>query len=242
MKYKILEKDVIYGNKVDEGSFAEIYKGKYNGEDICIKRYFDQCLPDFYDEKRMKILCEMNKGVSSDIILPMYILQKGGKSLGYISRLIENKSNFYSFFSNMSLNDKIKYLTDVKELINKMHSYGIIHGDIHGGNVIFGEYNKPYIIDFDNCSIGDCQIDKHMTSDLVEKYLYYNDIGKDVDVFKFNILTYAVLNNVQSILVRCEINNNNFGIFNTKDAIDICRCAGEVRKTNEYLIDYVRTR
>lgn len=51
-----------------------------------------------------------------------------------------------------TLFDKTKrersYTQDVLELVAKMHNNNVFHGDLHSGNMMIGERNKPWVIDF----------------------------------------------------------------------------------------------
>lgn len=53
-----------------------------------------------------------------------------------------------------------RLIEEIKSLPTDSESYGVIHGDLHEGNLLYSEGNKLAVIDFDDCEYG------HFISDI----------------------------------------------------------------------------
>ena len=141
-KYKILE-------KIGEGSFGQVYRGKYfrTGEEVAIKR-IEKSKGSFKHEIK---ICNYLRGKSgiynirwygSDLNYYYVIFDLLGKSLSeYLMTTSENK------FSPSTVRYLGKQILDIIEYI---HSKGIIHRDIKLDNFMMDRKNlcQVYLIDY----------------------------------------------------------------------------------------------
>ena len=126
----------------------------------------------------------------------------------------------------------------LKENIKNMHENGIIHGDLHGGNILI-ENGIPIIIDFDNvtCSFNKTNIED--TNDLAKEFILKYGVIKELDIHLFNILTFSIINDCDLMLTRREILKNNFKYFDNEKAKEICNrlFLDSDKPNNKFLID-----
>lgn len=81
---------------------------------------------------------------------PVLFASKGGVfyKAWLVTREVKNSKNFMDF----CINDKEKaigLLQPICENIGKLIVSSIYHIDLHPGNIIINQFNKPYILDFD---------------------------------------------------------------------------------------------
>ena len=103
-----------------------------------------------------------------------------------------------------------------------MHENGIIHADLIGSNIMVSNLGLPCIIDFDNASYQNHKTCIYDVCDLSQSFIKQYGVEKEMDIFLFNILTFAIINECEFYLCRRNIFNENFGYFNNGDAKKIC--------------------
>lgn len=74
-----------------------------------------------------------------------------------------------------------------------MNSLGIIHADLHPGNILFCK-NNVKICDFDSCKYMEFPANEY--NDYSSRYLLHNPISSSIDIYNFNIVTASILYNV----------------------------------------------
>lgn len=211
---------------------TQIFNVTYNNKKYILKNKNDK----IYSNKKIKLLSNIN---DKNIITPKYIVKENNKTVGYLSNYIKGETIAHS---NLDYNDKIYYLKKTKEIIEKLHyKYNIIHGDLHGGNIIINNKNV-FLIDFDNCNINEYYIKKKYCLEQVEKYIDNFGINYNLDIFTFNITTYSILYNCPFQLVRRNIYQENYGFNNSPKVKKICKdlLLENNNINNEYLIDYIK--
>lgn len=216
------------------GSFSTIQKCEYNGKFYMYKK-FDNI--NFF-KKNMKKFQKLNEIDNEYLVMPEYFVFDDYEQEynAYLTKFI----NYQKSSVIKTLDDKIVRLNAIKNNINKMHDLGIIHGDLHFGNILLdvNSYQNK-IIDFDNCSYENYKINKNYVLDYTNLYMSKYGVNKGLDIFLFNLITYSVLNNSPYFQTRLRINNKMYGIFNNVDGRRVCDNLLLENKifSNEYLID-----
>ena len=216
------------------GSFSTIQKCEYDGQ-VYVYKKFDNI--NFF-KKNMKKFQKLNEIDNDYLVMPAYFVFDDYEQVcnAYLTRFIKYKTSSVI----MTLDDKVERLNTIKNNIKKMHDLGIIHGDLHFGNILLDENSyQNKIIDFDNCSYKNYKINKKYVADYTNVYINKYGINKGLDIFLFNLITYSVLNVSPYYQSRLRINNEIYGIFDTNDGRKVCNDLLLQNKTfsNEYLID-----
>lgn len=141
-KYKIIE-------KIGEGSFGEVYKGKYNrtGEKVAIKR-IKKTKGSFKHEIK---ICNYLHGKSG-----IYNLRWYGSDKEYYYVVFDLLGKSLLEYIRTSPTNKltpatVKYLgKQILNIIEYIHNKGIIHRDIKLDNFMMGatDQNQVYLIDY----------------------------------------------------------------------------------------------
>lgn len=226
-----------------EGSFSEVHQVEYDDEMFAYKKFYDK---DFVKknklEEKFDILTKKNLKHS---VTAEYLVDNKSGCCGYLTKPL-NKGDFSVIRKRK---DIYETLLRLKESINEIHCNGIIHGDIHSGNVLF-EKGNTFLIDFDNCKFENNKGLKpnfKMFSSPAREFIKRNGIIKNLDIYMFNVLTYSLLNggsyrssNINSVfkIVKESIINQKYGLFCNKESIKICNDLCNF-KANDYLIDTI---
>lgn len=231
----IKEKELSFFKPIAYGTFADIYTVDINGKTFCYKKFLDSIDNDF--ASRLEKSTQMD--VCDNLVFPKLLVDDYGYK-GYVTDYFPYYNINLLKYAN--IDDKITILKNVKNLIEKMHKdYKIIHGDLHSGNIMFDSKSKDcVIIDFDACSFNDISIDRNHTNEYVQSYMYYNGVDFSMDIFMFNLNTFAIMNNAGNISDAFnDIFLEKYGVFNNECGIDVCNKAYKLQRTENYLIDYI---
>ena len=114
-----------------------------------------------------------------------------------------------------------------------MHDFNVVHGDLHSGNLLVNDDFDTFIIDFDYSKNIDFK--NHVVS-LSKKYMDRNTYDKDVDKYLFNVVTYAVLNNVSFNSALWYINTECGNLFLDKRINKELQLTKKF-KCKDYLVD-----
>lgn len=219
--------------EIKSGSFGDVQKCTYGNKTYALKTFHRK---GYYDTRMQKKLDALQDVNVNGLITPKYTVYNE-KPIGYLT-LYSDAPKFLSI-KKLDTKDKVKALMKVRKLIEKMHDAGIIHTDLHPGNI---KYNgNPFIIDFDNSVYKKFKcISKH-GNDYMMEYAEKYGIDKDLDIAMFNFLTFYILNDVSYYpLVSNEIRFGKYGVFEDKDAIEICKSLTLDKKPIPfYLIDLI---
>lgn len=211
INYKDIE---FIDNKLNYGSFGINRKCTFNGEVYAFKEFYED---SYLKGKKMK-LSLLNNIDEERFLIPKYWVKKDGRKKGYLTRFNHGKN-----IDEYSSNDlKLKYdlLKDAKDTILLMHEYKIIHSDISGFNLMI-DNNKTSIIDFDNCFYEGFLPNINHTNDYAYDFIKKYGVIKELDIFMFNLITFSILNDISIHKIRSNIVLENYGYFNTKDAINL---------------------
>lgn len=217
-----------------EGSYAIVKKCEYDDKIYAYKKFTDQK----YLSKNISKIENLSTIDYDWGILPKFLIydDKSSKIDGYLSDFCEyEKSTLLKYIDN-----KVEMLLNIKENIKKMHNFGIIHGDLHFGNILIDPDNcNSKIIDFDNCEYKQYRIKRNYVSDYTMEYIKKYGVNKGLDIFLFNLITFSCLNQTSYFSTRFKINDKKYGVFDSEDAKKICDellFVNDVFK-EEYLID-----
>lgn len=217
-------------------SFATIMKTKYNGKTYAMKYFNDkilmtkkfrckyECLSDI-DEKSLKV--------------PKIMVLKKGVPFTYLAEFEQAKN--ISKLAKEKKNTQIKVLKSAKENLLTAHNYGIIHADIHGGNILFND-KGTYYIDFDNSTYKDYKTIPSLTTIFAQDFIKKYGLVKELDIAMFNLLTFYLINNGIYFLTRRDIIKENYGKFYDADSIRICKnlLLEDKNPTTDFLIDSLK--
>lgn len=216
------------------GSFAKIKKCIFKNKIYAYKEFENK---KYLISKKRK-LSNLSEITIPGLIVPKYWVKKDKSTNAYLT-VFEDKDKVSSI-SNECLEFKYKTLQNAKNLILAMHNQGIIHSDLHSGNIL--SKNKICsIIDFDNCTYKMYKTFKEDSSDYCQNFINVYGIIPELDIFMFNLLTYEIVNNINYFIIRKEISENKFGVFNNKDGIKICKSLflDDKYPNKDFLIDTI---
>jgi serine/threonine protein kinase len=138
--------------KVGEGGFGEVFRGKYGTLDVAIKQIkFDETCEADEDNDVYKILLNeikvMLKANSPDI--PKFFgIWKHEDHYHLIFEFIFGKS-FKSCFNDMDKVTKLKVVRDFLGILADFHEKKLIHRDVKPDNIMIEtQNNRPRLIDF----------------------------------------------------------------------------------------------
>jgi len=136
---------------IKRGAEAILYLGKFEGNEVLVKErikkgyrieQLDEKIRKFRTKKEVRLLTEARK---SNIPTPK-ILHVDEENCKIIMEYVGN-NRIKELLNRSDKKTIIKLCKEIGESIGKMHSAGIIHGDLTTSNMIF--FNKKiYFIDF----------------------------------------------------------------------------------------------
>lgn len=169
------------------GSESTIYKCLFNNKFYLYKQphEINQDLAD----KLNTLICIKNEY----LVTPRIIIYDNNfkKPIGYLLNYLDDYKSLY--YLELSKEEKIKILKMTKLAIIKMHKLGIIHCDLHTANIMYNRHDVK-IIDFDSAKF--LNYNPGYFNQYSREYLEQNIISKAIDIYNFNIDTFALLNNI----------------------------------------------
>lgn len=223
------------------GSASDIYHCMYKNNFYIYKKFLkpEETINDEFFN-RFKILSSKN---IKQVVLPKHLVLSSDEPQGYLTPSIE-RENIISLKDPL---EKYKALIYTKKIIQKLHQKGVIHGDIHSGNILV-KNNKRCLIDFDNCEIlGSVKLDFNKCCISAMNYINKNGVIKNLDIYMFNVLTFFAFNPciresryLEEIfdIVRNNIYYGNNGIFSNDKSRRTCEDI-YLYNSKDYLIDTI---
>ena len=205
-----------------------IYKCSFDGNRYILKVFKDNSLTDLDSfDMRFDLLRRLNLKKS---IIPEYIAESDSQVIGYLTELVLIK-NIDTMINPL---ETYHALVQIKKSIEELHCNGIVHGDIHSGNIV-SKNDRYHLIDFDNYSNPSRGIFLNPNNTLicVRDFIEKNGISPDMDVFLFNVLTFKLLSfadfwywNPKDLVnfdtVKDCISRQDYGLFDSRDSRSIC--------------------
>ncbi|KAJ3698906.1 hypothetical protein LUZ61_002611 [Rhynchospora tenuis] len=207
-------------NKLGEGGFGPVYKGKLHGTEIAVKR-LSQC--------SKQGLLELRNEVS-------YVAKLKHKNLvKLLGFCLEKQENLlvYEYLSNLSL-DKIIFERAGREQLDWKTRYSIIkgigegllylhddsrlriiHRDLKPSNILLDENMNPKISDFGLAKLCDQDVTQGSTSRIggtygymAPEYVLHGRFSVKSDVFSYGVIILEVLTGTRSVVVQeCSATN-----------------------------------
>lgn len=161
----------------------------------CVKEYlFDQEKYALKILRSTKLCKSLSLNMKFDFLsklslrhscIPSYFVKDGKKIIGYLSKEVQNR-RIYELPTN---DEKLKALLETDAAIKELHYYGVIHSDIHAGNILFDGTSRC-LTDFDNCSVPNFRTKRRLCSLDAKEYLKKYGLNEGLDNYLFNLLTY----------------------------------------------------
>ncbi|KAH0580488.1 hypothetical protein H2248_001987 [Termitomyces sp. 'cryptogamus'] len=154
---------------VAAGSFADVYRVMFRGEDMCFKaiRLYQRSqvehMAKIYAREAIlwAQLCHPN-------ILPFYGLVQIGSRLAFVSRWATNGNlEDYLTSENPDANNRLLLCLDTAAGVEYLHTNDIVHGDLKGVNVLVDSSGRAALGDLGLASVTDPQILKWTTQSSV---------------------------------------------------------------------------
>lgn len=211
-----------------------ITKNEFNSIGICLNKYL---------ENKWIIKYVTNKYLSNSNEIES-LLKFNHKGIPKIIDVIKSENGQYFVMENItgytiieyikiykySDRDILRWMLNMIEVLKHIHCYGIIHGDIKGGNIMIDDYKSLYIIDFGSSFSSEDR--KSFTKKFVapERLLDHYKVTDQSDIYSYGILFNIILNDyLNKNRFRKIIKNRN--IKNIKKIIKKCI---EINPKNRY--------
>ena len=223
-----------------QGNFSEVHIIEYAKELYCFKE-----LEMLYDDDIMKNIENFTeRNLNKYLLTPKYIIKNNNSTLGYLSKYYNNTKNIIS--KELDFKEKIILLKNTKKLIEQMHNdYKLIHGDINMKNILYDNLYNIYLIDFDSSLYYNQKLKSlESLSWLATNYLNKYKFDYKIDIYKFNLMTIKLLNDLKkdSELILYLENNNQYNNKNIKKLCKELLLEPENNKkeySGDYIIDYL---
>src|SRR2546425_897193 len=135
---------------------------------------------------------------SSHYIIKCYGITKDPKTSNFamVMEYAENgnlRQRLNKYFNSMNWKDKFRALSDIAEGLNNIHKEGLIHQDLHSGNILnFNTY-------FGITDLGLCKpVNEKSEKNVYPEVLRGRDYTQASDVYSFGIIIYEVFNGFRS--------------------------------------------
>jgi serine/threonine protein kinase len=149
---EIILSDLELGEKIAQGGFSVIHKGKLNGTPVAIKKIFDprltdELLQEIQNEIVMQsILRHPNIAILMGVIpkIPDIYIVFEHVSQGSLYDMLHIKKNTI----DLSTKERIRIARDAATVFEYMHHLGIVHRDIKSHNVLIDSSFHVKVCDF----------------------------------------------------------------------------------------------
>ena len=231
----ITDDDIILGQEVGAGSNGSTHIAYYDDEKVAVKMYWNSNIMTPELSSKLITLASDSNEFSNALVVPKFIIGDEEKVNKYVSDFVFGRRMLD--FSRASIEEKIKILKKVKDVIAEMHKrHNIIHGDLHMSNIMLS-YGDVRIIDFDSCAYDGHELELRLTNDAVNEFVKCNGVNENIDWFMFNLITYGFLNKKGTMASREEILKGRYGVFESKEMINLCNRVANLSDNADLLID-----
>ena len=144
--------DIALGEKIAQGGFSVIHKGRLNGTPVAIKKIFDPRLTD-----------ELLQEIQNEIVMQSILRHP---NIAILMGVIPQIPDIYIIFEHVSqgslfdllhmkkqqlqlgTTEKLRIARDTAIVFQYMHHLGIVHRDIKSHNVLIDDNFKVKVCDF----------------------------------------------------------------------------------------------
>lgn len=175
VSWEILDPKPLY-----DGDFSTVYKGCYKGD---CNHILKLAVDNVKEEVEFQKKCAEN-GLCVDVD-DWWDCSSGDGGV-IITRMLDKTIKTY--LTEISQDEQIQVVKIVLEMIQKLHTLGIKHGDLHLGNIMTDKYNRLYFIDMGKSSG-------------IKKTAYSSDsVMPDYEMFIMNIYLFSKQNGLHKTL------------------------------------------
>lgn len=223
------------------GSFSKVYNCWYNNQLYKYKEF----TKDFKLTKSfLKKIDDLSKINDKNLLVPIILILNNNEPVGYLVNYGDG-TTIDNLCRESNINNQVKTLMQAKKTLLRMHDNGIIHTDLHYGNILYYK-NDVKFIDFDNCQYKNHKTSKDDCFDYAIEFINKYGVCKELDITMFNYLTFSILNSSGNgyFRVRNDIKKSNYGEFYDDDSINICKSLllEDKKPTKRFLIDTIRVK
>lgn len=229
-------------NYLGGGAYSDVYSCDYWEQYFAYKKINDSRYAQYIDKNINELT---NFYGDNDFLFPYKTIYKSPKD-NYLDGYVLESLYKYEELTKLK-EDKIKILMKSRELLEKFHNkYNYVHTDISPWNYLYNQAeDKLLLIDFDSAinlkDKGNINLDfiNMYAADYIEK----QGIDKDIDIYLFNIMTYAILNDIdynsclKSIFIKKDLG------LDSEKATEILKSYKDLSSKSlkkEYIIDYLK--
>lgn len=238
------------------GSFSNVYKciDKYTDRFVAYKEF---CSKEELEKIKNVIIDIMKHYGNNDYVIPFSLIcDNKDNSLGYIMQFYEGYKSlsttkeFDSVYetSTLSIEEKMNIIKKARILVEFFHkNFKFLHGDLAPWNFMYDKYEDHLVLnDFDS-SINlskKTEIYDSVHPIITLDYLKHQKVDEGLDIYLFNLFTYAIINNVNYNDVINIIRMNNYGELSSNEKVkEILNSYKDLGTTKtlkkEYIMDYI---
>jgi len=198
-KWKVEFSDLELEEKIGHGNFGEVWKGKYLGLDVAIKKLFfvDDDFMQKYIEREMDTLRGLNH---PNIVQLMGLCTETGDI--YIVTEFISGGNLRQTLKNSEIDlpweRRIGYAKDVALAMTYLHHKGIMHRDLKSGNLLIANDQKLKVCDFGLARNSPEEGEKYITTVGTNEWMapevaLQDPYGPPADVFSYGMVLYELI-------------------------------------------------
>lgn len=241
MNRDYLGKITLY-NYLGGGAYSDVYSCDYWEQYFAYKKIQDPKYAQYIDKNINELT---NFYGDNDFLFPYKTIYKSPKDT-YLDGYVLDPLYQFKELNNVN-EDKIKILLKSRELLEKFHNkYNYVHTDICPWNYLYNqEKDELILIDFDSAinlkDKGNINLD--LINFYAAEYIEKRGIDKDLDIYLFNLMTYAILNDIDYNICLNYIKESKELWLNSEKATKILKSykdLGSKTLKKEYIIDYLK--
>ena len=235
--------ELIIGNELGRGASGVVYDSQLDGIQYAYKEITSDDDFKSFVQPRLEKVADFY-GDSSFVFPYKFVYKHPEDKL--VSGYIMDYINGYDKLDDLQINneEKIRILSMARKLLDKLHNdYKHVHTDSNPWNFVYNKnLDKVMLIDFDTCIDLDKKnmIDTSRLNTLSKIYCTNNACDEGIDIFLFNLLTFAILNNVGFYDVINHIIDGEYGCLNSFGPMEILSEYEDIYSNTlkkEYVID-----
>ncbi|KAG6810370.1 hypothetical protein H0H92_012156 [Tricholoma furcatifolium] len=140
------------------GGFADVYKGYFRGQAVCLKTIRLNSRTD--SERFLKVFAReaiLWGQLRHPNILPFYGIYRIKDRISFVAPWMEN-GDITRYLKQNENSNRVLLSFDVTQGLQFLHKNDIVHGDLKGGNILVNEFGRACLADLGLSSISDEEI------------------------------------------------------------------------------------